>query len=173
MTDDIMQRVVIREATPNDVPAIAKVHVAAWNWTYLPFLMRGPSVAVREQQWRAAFAKRDGSWFCYVVENEQGELVGFAKGCVSDNPEYEGELNKIYLLREYQRRGLGRRLVGLVARRFLSDGKNSMWLYGDARNPSAKAWIALGGIKTDNDPGNGNYGWRDLNWLVERCRLDK
>ena len=61
MADDITQRMVIREATPNDISAIAKVHVAAWNATYAPFLMTGPSVAVREQQWRAAFAKLDGS----------------------------------------------------------------------------------------------------------------
>ena len=171
MPADILKGVVIREATPNDTPAIAKVHVAAWNATYAPFLMRGPSVAVREQQWREAFAKVDGSWFCYVVENDRGELVGFATGRQSDHPEYDGELNKIYLLREYQRQGLGRHLVGLVARRFLNEGKQSMWLYGDARNPSAKAWIALGAVKTDNDPGNGNYGWRDLQALVKRCEL--
>lgn len=170
MAGDILERVVIREATPDDVPAIARVHVAAWNATYARFLARGPSVAVREQQWRALFARPDGSWFCYVVESEAGELVGFAMGRVSDHPEYDGELNKIYLLRDYQRQGLGRRLVGLVARRFLSEGKNSMWLSGDARNPSAKAWIALGATKTDDDPGNGNYGWKDLRILIERCR---
>jgi len=45
----------------------------------------------------------------------------------------------------------------------------SMWLYGDARDPSKRAWLALGAVKTDDDPGNGNYGWRDLRALVERC----
>ena len=96
-----------------------------------------------------------------------GELVGFAKGTRSDNPEYGGELNKIYLLRDYQRSGLGRRLVGHVARRFLSEGITSMWLFGDARNPSSAAWRALGAVKTDTDPGNGNYGWKDLRRLAE------
>jgi GNAT superfamily N-acetyltransferase len=166
---DIMKSVIIREATPNDARALAELHVATWNATYAPFFRNGPSVAVRERQWRDAFSKVDGSWFCYVVQDSAGKLVGFAKGCRSDNPEYEAELNKIYLLREYQRQGLGRRLVALVARRFLSEGKNSMWLFGDARNPSAKAWLALGAIKTDNDPGNGNYGWRDLRALIDRC----
>lgn len=79
---------------------------------------------------------------------------------------FAGELNKIYLLREYQRLGLGRRLLGQVARRFLSQGVESIWLYGDARNPSSRAWTALGAEKTDNDPGNGNYGWRDLRRLA-------
>ncbi len=73
-------------------------------------------------------------------------LVGFAKGTRSDHPEYGGELNKIYLLREYQGMGLGRRLIGHVAGRFLSQGITSMWLIGDARNPSAYAWLALGAV---------------------------
>jgi ribosomal protein S18 acetylase RimI-like enzyme len=162
----------IREATAADIPALAELHVTTWNATYAPMLMTGPPVSVREQQWREAFATVDGSWFCFVVENARGALVGFAKGRRSDHPEYGGELNKIYLLREYQRMGLGRRLVGHVARRFLSQGITSMWLYGDARNPSARAWLALGGIKTDDDPGNGNYGWRDLHQLARICPID-
>lgn len=58
----------------------------------------------------------------HSLEGHNGELVGFAKGTLydhSDQPGFFGELNKIYLLREHQRRGLGRRLVGHVARRFL------------------------------------------------------
>jgi hypothetical protein len=31
---------------------------------------------------------------------------------------------------------------------------------------------ALGAVKTDDDPGNGNYGWRDLRPLAERCPID-
>lgn len=163
---------VIREATPADIPALAQLHVTTWNATYASMLMKGPAVSVRERQWREAFANSDGSWFCFVVENSQGDLVGFAKGTRSDHPEYAGSLSKIYLLREYQRLGLGRRLIGHVARRFLSQGITSMWLFGDARNPSCNAWLALGAIKTDDDPGNGNYGWRDLQRLAERCPIE-
>jgi len=159
----------IRDATAADIPALARLHVTTWNATYAPMLMHGPPVSIREQQWREAFSHNDGSWFCFVVENSRGDLIGFAKGTRSDHPDYGGELSKIYLLREYQRIGLGRRLVGHVARRFLDQGITTMWLFGDARNPSCKAWLALGAIKTDDDPGNGNYGWRDLRRLAEIC----
>jgi GNAT superfamily N-acetyltransferase len=162
----------IREATAADIPELAQLHVTTWNATYAPMLVNGPSVEVRAQQWHRTFATMDGSWFCFVVENARGELVGFATGRRSDNPEYGGELNKIYLLRDYQRLGLGRRLIGQVARRFLSQGITSMWLFGDARNPSSRAWLALGAVKTDDDPGNGNYGWRDLARLAEICPID-
>lgn len=90
------------------------------------------------------------------MERPDGALVGFAQGHRSDHPEFAGELSKIYLLRDYQRLGLGARLMGHVARRFRSLGINSMWLFGDARNPSRRVWIRLGASKTDDDPGNGN-----------------
>lgn len=156
----------IREAMAADIPALARLHVITWNATYVPFLIKGPSYEVRERQWREAFARNDPGWFCFVVERSDGEFVGFAQGNKSDHPEFAGELNKIYLLREYQRLGLGRRLLARVARRFISQGINSMWLYGDARNPSSGAWRALGAEKTDTDPGTGNYGWRDLRGLA-------
>jgi GNAT superfamily N-acetyltransferase len=155
----------IREARVEDLPALARLHVTTWNATYAPMLARGPGYAIRGKQWRDAFGKND-DWFCFVVERPDGELVGFAQGNRSDNPEFGGELRKIYLLRDYQRLGLGRRMVGHVARRFLSQGITSMWLWGDARNPSARAWIALGAEKTDDDPGSGNYGWRDIRPLA-------
>ena len=47
-----------------------------------------------------------------------------------------------------------------------------MWLFGDARNPSVGAWLALGAVKTDDDPGNGNYGWRDLRRLAAISPVD-
>jgi L-amino acid N-acyltransferase YncA len=166
---ETVESLVIRDATVEDIPALARVHVNAWNATYAPLLAKGPGVRIREQQWRQAFATPDRRWFCLVVENSSGELVGFAKANPSDHPEYAGELNKIYLLREYQRVGLGRRLVGRVARRFLEQRVTSMWLFGDARNPSCHFHMKLGAVKTDDNPGNGNYGWRDLRALATIC----
>jgi L-amino acid N-acyltransferase YncA len=165
---ETVDSLVIRQATVDDIPALTRLHVTTWNATYAPLFMKGPSNKIRETQWRQKFAKHDPTWFCFVVENREGELIAFAQGNRSDHPEYAGELNKIYLLREYQGVGLGRRLIGVVAQRFLSEGVDSMWLFGDARNPSSKVWMALGAVKTDDDPGSGNYGWRDLRTLANR-----
>lgn len=156
----------IRQATEDDIPALSQLHVTTWNATYAPFGLRGPSAEVRERQWRDAFARADPDWFCLVVERADGALVGFAQANRSDNPAYSGELRKIHLLRDYQRLGLGRRLVGHVARRFLTRGISSMWLLGDARNPSSRAWRALGAERCDDDPGSGNYGWLDITPLA-------
>ena len=156
----------IREATVADLPALVPLHLKTWRDTYEGLLsekdLNGPTYEIRERQWRSNFEIKDGSWFCFVVEDGDGQIVGFAVGRPSDHPDFAGELNKIYLLQEYQRQGLGSSLVGHVVRRFLSQGITSMWVYADGRNPSCRFYEALGGQKLDADPALGNYGWPDI-----------
>jgi len=164
---------IIREAMAADIPALVDLHVKTWNATY-PDVQKKPTYEIRERQWRQAFAVTDGSWFCFVVEGPNGELVGFAKGVPyqhRDLPGFAGELSKIYLLREYQRQGLGRRLVGHVVHRFLSQGVSSMLLFADAQNPSCRFYEALGAERLLDKSGNfhGAYGWRDLQSLAAVC----
>jgi ribosomal protein S18 acetylase RimI-like enzyme len=165
---------IFRDARESDIPALAQLHVTAWNATY-PRTHRPPTVEIRAWQWRDTFKKNDGTWFCVVIVRPDGALIGFAKGRRSDQPEYPGELNKIYLLPEYYHLGLGRRLVGYVARRFLAQGINAMWLCGEADNPSAAFHEALGGRNMTNDDGTTNYGnfaWDDLQRLAELCPIE-
>jgi ribosomal protein S18 acetylase RimI-like enzyme len=168
---------VVRDAISSDLPALARLHVETWNATHRGGRSGGPTIELRERQWREAFSRADGSWFCVVLERADGALVGFAKGTPyahADLPAFAGELSKIYLLEEYQRLGLGRRLVGHVARRFLSRGIESMVLFGDARNPSSACWDALGGEPLPHPDGSfsGSYGWRDLRRLADACPTD-
>ena len=157
----------IREARDDDVPALAALHVATFQEAHG---QRGsPTHELREAQWRTAF-ERGPSWFCYVAEASRGQLVGFAKGELHDGgvPGFEGELDKIYVLRAWHRCGLGRALVEQVARRFLAQGVGSMLLFGDARNPSNGFYERLGAERLFNPEGrfDGGYGWRDLRHLV-------
>jgi GNAT superfamily N-acetyltransferase len=115
----------------------------------------------------------DGSWFCFVVENDRGELVGFAKGKPHDGgvPGFAGELNKIYVLQRFHRQGVGRLLLCNVARRFLERGVTSMLLFGEATNPSNGFYEAFGAERLYSPSGefHGGYGWRDLHQLVAKC----
>jgi L-amino acid N-acyltransferase YncA len=173
---ETLDALVIREATPEDIPAVAALHVKTWSDTYWN-VRHPPTFLVRERQWREQFKKTDSNWFCFVVENQKGELVGFATGtsyASSDLPGYSGELSKIYLLSQYQRLGLGRRLVGHVARRFLSQGINTMVLFGIPQNPSCAFHEALGGQRlfARNGEFHGGYGWRDLQRLRSICPIE-
>ena len=168
-----LQSLQIRDAIAQDIPAIAELHVKTWADTY-GSIRNPPGFQLRERQWREQFARDDGTWFCLVVANPAGELIGFAKGqrCPPDGlPGYAGELNKIYLLRQYQRLGIGRRLVGHVARRFLSQGIDTMVLFGIPQNPSCGFHETLGGERlcAKNGEFHGAYGWTDLRKLAAIC----
>jgi ribosomal protein S18 acetylase RimI-like enzyme len=160
----------IRDARAEDIPALAALHVETFNETHRDGRSGGPTYELRERQWRDAFAADDGTWFCFVVEDDQAELVGFAKGTLHDGsvPGYAGELNKIYVLRRFHRQGIGRLLLCNVARRFVERGVTSMLLFGEAANPSNGFYEAFGAERIYSPEGefHGAYGWRDLRALA-------
>ena len=164
----------IRDARPEDVAELAELHVATFKETH--GRLGAPTFELRERQWRAAFA-REGDWFCYVAEAPSGRLIGFATGTLHDGgvPGFQGELNKIYVLREWQRHGVGRQLVDHVARTFLERGVGSMLLFGDAHSPSNRFYERLGAERLYSPEGefHGGYGWRDLNRLVGQLLPDR
>lgn len=157
----------IREAQIGDVPALAALHVATFAEAH--GRRGGPSHEMRAAQWRALF-EGEAKGFCYVAETPGRELVGFARGERHDGgvPGFEGELDKIYVLRAWHRSGIGRALVERVARRFLAEGVGSMLLFGDARSPSNGFYERLGAERLFSPEGefHGAYGWRDLRRLV-------
>ena len=170
MTDIYRTSFKIREATIDDVPALANLHVETFKETH-GMHPNAPTFKLREYQWQKAFQEKDDSWFCFVIEKENEGLIGFAKGQPYnhvDHAEFSGELNKIYLLRKYHKIGLGRQLVCKVADEFLKRGINSMLLFGDANNPSNKFYEQMGAEKlfARNDEFHGGYGWTDLQKLV-------
>src|SRR6185503_18061133 len=163
----------IREARREDVPALARLHVRTYNETHCGGRAEGPSYELREHQWHQAFAVSNGGWFCFIVEDDAGESIGFAKGIPHDGgvPGFAGELNKIYVLRQFHRQGLGRLLLCNVARRFVERKITSMLLFGEATNASNGFYEAFGAerLYTKSGEFHGGYGWRNLQVLVTKC----
>ena len=160
----------LREATARDVALLAALHAEAFRETH----GGGPTIFVREDQWRRVLGANDVTDFTFVVEDDTHQFVGFARGKRHDGgvPGYQGELNKIYVLRRHQQNGLGRLLVCQVANRFMIQGVASMVLFGDARSPSNGFYEHLGAVRllTPEREFHGGYGWTDLGELVARCR---
>ena len=162
----------IRKTTAADTSAVAWLHVRTFNEAHAPETQDGPPIEVREYQWRKILTKNDPYDFCIVIESEAGELIGFARGVKhNDNPNYKGALNKIYILEQYHRQGLGRQLICAVTREFLALGISSMLLFGDADSDANRFYEALGGEKLYTSEGrfDGSYGWRNLRALGELC----
>jgi GNAT superfamily N-acetyltransferase len=123
-----------------------------------------PTIQTREWQWHEIFRTKDDSWFCCVAENKDGKIIGFAKGKTYQSrelPSYSGELNKIYLLFEYHRLGLRKKMMQWVAQRFTGMGIHNIVLFSEASNPTGWFYEAMGGKKLYDKDGkfHGGYGW--------------
>ena len=161
----------LRQMTINDVSALAALHVETFNETHGKN-RNGPNVELRQYQWEKLFQEEDKNWFCIVIEDEHGKLIGFAKGQPyehDDLPEFAGELNKIYLLNKYHKLGLGRQLICHVAHQFVRRGISSMLLFGDEKNQANKFYEKMGATKLFGNNGefHGGYGWKDLQKLID------
>ena len=168
---------IIRDAVKEDIQDLAALHVKAWNETYNN-TSPDPSVATRKWQWEEIFSKQDGSWFCLVIETTNKALIGFAKGQVyhhADLPDFNGELNKIYILKAYQQSGLGKMLLAKVFDRFKTMGIESVVLFGDANNPSGGFHEKMGAKKLYTASGefHGGYGWINLSELPDALLIIK
>ena len=175
----------IRKANPADADAIARVDVDAWRTTYTDIVpaeyLAHLSYQVSESRWGEVLAADQPVTSNFVAETDNGEVVGFAGGGPEreGNPIYRGELYAIYLLKEYQRKGVGRRLVLAVAQYLMKEGFNSMLLWVLADNhPGRRFYESLGGTPVSRktvtiggaDLVEMSYGWRSIaDLVVERA----
>ena len=161
------QFLIIREAVKEDIPKLAQLHVVTWNATHSRALQK-PTYERREHQWQQAFETSDNNWFCFLIETHNKELIGFAKGLLEKDG--SGCLNNLYLLDEYKKQGLERKLLCSVAKRFSIMGVKVMWVVTDPKGSACTFYERfLGIIKPNTEPDIAVYVWRDLQKLVTYC----
>ena len=169
---------VIRESNINDIPDIAKVHVDTWRTTYKGIYPDGflKSISYEKISEHIKQFYGTGDKSCIVAEDNAGNIIGFA-ACgyeSSNNTDYKGELYAIYILEQYQKKGIGKLLIQAVAKKLISIGIKSMLVWVVSDNPSKYFYERLGGEKLRNnlmaiDGGNVEeicYGWSDINILL-------
>jgi ribosomal protein S18 acetylase RimI-like enzyme len=159
----------IRPARHEDLEALVAIHVISWNATY-PDHEPKPSKALRLYQWEKLFAEKKDNWFCYVAETVTGSLAGFVTGHDFNDPmlAYKGQLDKIHLLKQHQRSGLGRKLFMRTVHHFLDHDIHSMILFADPANAAIQFYDKLGGERLLDKEGlfQGAFGWKDIRHLV-------
>jgi ribosomal protein S18 acetylase RimI-like enzyme len=177
----------IREATGQDVPALARAHVDTWRETYRGLLpdayLAGLDAAGREPQWQRVVERPAGQGCVFVVEDAQGALVGFASGGQHHGTlGHAGELYTLYLRQAWQGQGLGRALFQAVATRLHEQGHHSLALWVLATNSRARDFYeALGGrflreqaIVFEGVPlREAGYGWRDITAIGHSARATR
>ncbi len=146
-----MVEALLRPATMEDVPGIARVHVDAWRETYQGILpsdfLQSLSYENREEQWRRALSDPSSRVHLYVMRGKSGAIGGFVavgpeRGELED---FDGELYAIYLLQQYQGLGYGRKLFESGVRALRNDGFRSMVLWVLEDNATRGFYEHLGG----------------------------
>lgn len=170
---------IIRRATPDDTPGIARVHVDCWRKAYrglLPqdFLNRLSYENVEKRD--RGFFTRDG--FFGFVALCSDEIVGFAFGGPESGGDamYPGELYTLYVHQEHQGRGIGHALFLAIARELADRGISSMLLWVFAQNPACLFYERMGGRYLRRQPiqiedttlEEVAYGWEDIGKLTAR-----
>ena len=143
---------IIREATHNDIPALAKVHVDTWRTAYRGIMpdeyLANLSYEQRENFWSKILSGApENGYFTYVAEDESGEVIGFASGGEEPlgDPVYKGDLKAIYILQNHQGKGIGRCLMQAFAKKLHLLGIDTMLVWVLADNSACQFYAALGG----------------------------
>jgi ribosomal protein S18 acetylase RimI-like enzyme len=171
----------LRMARPGDADGLGAVHVASWREAYAGILpdqmLKNLSVDSRTAMWTRILT--DTATFpgttVWVVEAAQG-IVGFGScgkqrdaGLAGNG--FDGEISAIYVLRSFQKSGLGRSIMHSLAGTLHQRGYEAVTLWVLKENAVARAFYErLGGVvvseKEDVRPTatltEVAYGWRDV-----------
>lgn len=176
----------IRTACRADARDLASVHVASWRETYpgmVPEAMLSTlSVDGRTAMWEQVLGQpaTSASTVVYVIEVDR-KIIGLGS-CGSQRTAtlkergYDAEVNAIYVLKAFQRRAVGTRLLSTMASNLSARGFSalSLWVLRD-NNVARRFYERHGGqmiAERDDVRANGvlievAYGWMDLAELVQ------
>jgi GNAT superfamily N-acetyltransferase len=177
-----MSSIVIRTAHAGDAEAIARVRVDSWRETYRGMIPQGYLDAMKLEESRALWEKvlTAGSTAVSVFVAEHGaEIVGFGSGNMLAEPKhgFDAELSAVYVRRDFQRAGIGRRLVTetAIALSQRAHGASGLIVWVIAGNKGARAFFERLGAELvveqafhwdGVDLVEAGYGWRTLEALT-------
>jgi ribosomal protein S18 acetylase RimI-like enzyme len=168
----------IREATLNDVGAIARVDVETWRITYagvLPdHLLVGLDTRQRTALWSRFVSHRPGDTL--TAHDDTGTVIGFGS-CGArkerDTP-FQGEIFTLYVTPDWQDQGIGRSLLIALFRRLRGCRVSSVVVWVLADNPARFFYERVGGKLAarrviqvgGRDVEALGYGWPDLDAAI-------
>jgi GNAT superfamily N-acetyltransferase len=173
----------IPAATLADAPAIAQVRVDSWRTTYRGQIpdayLDAMQVDASTAMWERVLAAGSPATSVFVATHD-GQVIGFAAANALQPPKHgaNAEITAVYLRREFQRVGLGRRLLAEVVNAQRAHGATAMIVWVIASNkPARRFYEGLGGELVIEQPFQwdgmdlveAGYVWRDLAALAAAC----
>ncbi|NDI36258.1 GNAT family N-acetyltransferase [Chengkuizengella sediminis] len=172
----------IRKATQLDTEGIAKVHVESWKTTYKGIIsddyLNNRSVEFYKTRWNEFLMYKNQ--FVYVAETKKGEIIGFSNGGRErdNHSKYKGELYAIYILKSYQRKGIGKLLVKPILNDLNKMNINTMLIWVLKENKSRYFYEKLGGRVVGEKPiaisgkvlDEIGYGFEDIHKVLKKLK---
>ncbi|WP_018151243.1 GNAT family N-acetyltransferase [Leeia oryzae] len=171
----------VRQASRQDIPAIAQLHARSWRHAYRGALseayLAGDLEQHRQQVWQARLQVADPTSLCLLAE-ANGQLQGFSYVQADRHPHWGSLLDNLHVDPDLHRTGIGKQLLLHTAR----------WCMDNATHPGLHLWVlqsnaqalafyqALGAQAVSDDvwspPGGGAiprfcYAWADVNHLAD------
>ena len=147
--------ITIRKANNSDLKGIIRVDVETWKTAYKGVVpdnfIKGFIIRSEDERWQKQLVHMIEDNTFFVAETNKREIVGFAIGGLerSNHPNYEGELMGIYILKEYQRQGIGKALTQKIVEELIKMKVRSMLVWVLENNPYRVFYETLGGKVVD------------------------
>ncbi|MFX1337620.1 MAG: GNAT family N-acetyltransferase [Promethearchaeota archaeon] len=173
----------IRKAKKSDLNGIIRVNVETWKTAYKGVVpnkyIEAFDIRTQNKGWQNQLMKMVEENIFLIAENKKNEIVGFAIGGVerTKNPNYKGELMGIYILKEYQRKGIGKALTKKIVEELIKMDINNMLLWVLESNPYRAFYDLLGGKVFDKKEHEilrlpvVAYGYNDLKELKKILKI--
>ncbi|UCF93837.1 MAG: GNAT family N-acetyltransferase [Desulfobacterales bacterium] len=169
----------IRPAKLKDAHEIARVYVRTWRDTYRNIVPDGylDAMAIPEVERSFLQELQDDQTFSFIAQ-EGGEkgVVGFVTGGFERKRDwiYSGEIYTLYVLKNYQRRGIGLQLVCALAEQLNRFDIYAMMVWVLKQNPYRQFYEKINGIflRSQRIPFAGTaleaiaYGWINTDLIL-------
>ncbi|HSJ57457.1 MAG TPA: N-acetyltransferase [Anaerolineae bacterium] len=123
--------VTYRDAGPEDVEAVARLHASSWRASYRGILsdefLDGPILDDRLAVWRGRLVDGTSNQLVLLAE-EKGALCGFVCAFLDVEPEWGAFLDNLHVVPGWQGRGMGRELM-VRAGAWVAERRPGMGLY--------------------------------------------
>ena len=166
----------VRLANMDDAEAIARIHVETWRTTYAGMLPDDMLVRMNLEGQTKLWQRMLGDGETVLVaEDPAVGIVGF--GSYGPNRSgrsgFSGEVYTLYIMPDYQSRGLGRGLLGALFGALQREGHDSALIWVLAGSPSRFFYEAMGGhrvaardaVMWGEKISEFGYGWESIHAL--------
>lgn len=140
----------IRKGFPEDLEEITYVNRKTWKTTYpniidQDFLDKLPLSMPKEDLEKKKKEITEGK-SNYIVAEDGEKIIGMLKYSKADQENDTAEIKALYILKEYQKQGIGKKMVNMATKEMAKAKYKNMIIGCIAQNPANEFYEKIGGV---------------------------